>query len=277
LLNYKFIREVGVFQFTYRTAVRQFYKRILRREQRMRLPVGETLWLPVSSRFASEVFITQSDVDWGSEALLLSLLDGKGAFLDIGANIGYYSLLVAPKCTVVYSFEPDPRALSGLQRNIGGNPKIQLIPFAVGEKRGPGHFTLEPDCEVSHLSAADDQGGQRIDVEITTVDDFTSTRGVQVEAIKIDAEGHDFAVLKGALNTLIEQNPIVLAESIPDAALFGFASSANYRVFAYLRQRETRKRSFAELLATAPIPGETKMLFLVPEHLTSRIIANANA
>jgi FkbM family methyltransferase len=273
LPNYKFIREVGAFQFAYRTAVRQFYKRFLRREHQLRLPGGETLWLPVSSHFASEVFITQCDVDWGSEALLLSLLDGRGAFLDIGANIGYYSLLAASKCPAVYSFEPDPRALGGLRRNIDGNAKITLVPLAVGGACGMGSFTLESDCEVSHLSDGESRGS-RIEVEITTVDAFTSLHGIHVEAIKIDAEGQDIAVLRGAMSTLTGQMPIVLTECSPDAELFELTRSAGYRVFAYLRQPETRERSFAELLAGVPIAGETKMLFLIPEQQTSRILAN---
>src|ERR1039458_4812003 len=88
-INIAFIKEVGLLRWASRTAIRQFYKRIIKRDHRMRLPTGEWINLPISDRSASEAFVTNADVDWGREKLLASLLSRKGVFLDVGAHIGY--------------------------------------------------------------------------------------------------------------------------------------------------------------------------------------------
>lgn len=239
----------------------------------MRLPNGDWITLPRASRFGTEVFITDANVDWGSEKLLNSLISAGGVFLDVGANIGYYSLYVKPKVTFVYSFEPDPRSLGGLAQNAGSN--MEIIPCAVGAVEGKSHFVLGFDPELSHLSA--DKGGENeIEVEVITLDAFVASRRLKVSAIKIDVEGYDRQVLEGGVTTLMEQKPIVLAECFPDAELFKLMTNLCYRVFAYVRQPETRKISFVELLDGVQTQGETKMLFLIPNHRASDISRQAN-
>jgi FkbM family methyltransferase len=275
LPNIVFIREVGPFQWIFRTGIRQFYKRVLKREHKMRLPTGEWITIPIDSRGGSEVFITGGNVDWGSEKLLYSLIGGNGVFLDVGANIGYYSLYFAPKVSSVFSFEPDPRVRLSLERNVRNKSKIEVIPYAVGATEGKARFVLEQDSEISHLSAIGGDNDKQIEVEVTTIDAFVAARRLKVEAIKIDAEGHDIEVIKGALTTLTEQKPVVLMECEPDTDLFRIARKLSYRVFAYARQPETRKRFFTELLLEVPTPGNTKMIFLVPDGLAENIMTKA--
>ena len=135
-MNTPFIKEVGPLRWTCRTFIRQFYKRILRRDQQMRLPTGETITLPISDHSATETFITHANIDWGTEQLLFALLQRRGIFLDIGAHIGYYSLYMLPRATEVYAFEPDPRVRQLLEANVSHQPKINVIPWAVGAKPG---------------------------------------------------------------------------------------------------------------------------------------------
>ena len=271
MLNIGFIREVGPFRWAFRTALRQAYKRVLKRNHRMRLPTGEWMTLPVASRFATEAYVTGGDVDWGSERLLAALMDGTGAFLDIGANIGYYSLYCAPLTSAVYSFEPDPRVRQTLEHNVSGNPGIHVVTCAVGAATGRAKFALEREAEVSHLLLDGQVSGEAIEIEVTTIDAFVAKRGLRVEAIKIDVEGHDRQAIEGASTVMKQQEPILLTESIADAELFTLTRAVGYRIFAYVRHRETRKRRFAELLQDVPIAYDTKMLFLVPERLVERI------
>ena len=270
LINKAFIKEVGPLRWLWRTVIRQYYKRIARRDHAMRLPTGEWMTLPISDRFATEAFITQGDVDWGSEALLVSMLNREGVFLDVGAHIGYYSLYVLPRVLEVYSFEPDPRVRVLLEKNVSGRPNISVLPWAVGARQGRARFTLESHSEVSHLSAEGEESSRQVFVEVITIDEFVRLGGLPVEAIKIDVEGHDTEVIKGALNVLAEQQPLVLTEARPDAVLFALTGRVEYRVFAYVRHPKTRKKWLAELFSNLPIPGETKMLFLVPERLAAK-------
>lgn len=64
MANITFLREVGPVRWVVRTAIRQFYKRVLKKDQRMRLPTGEWITLPINNQFSTEAFITGGNVDW---------------------------------------------------------------------------------------------------------------------------------------------------------------------------------------------------------------------
>jgi len=274
-MNTAFIKEVGPVRWACRTAIRQVYKRILRRDQQMRLPTRELITLPISDHSATETYITNANIDWGTEALLASLLQGKGAFLDVGAHIGYYSLYMLPRVTAVYAFEPDPRVRIFLEKNLANKPTAEVLPFAVSSVPGKARFTLEGNTDISHLSKGDEQTVNQIEVDVITLDAFVTSRNLAVEAIKIDAEGFDTEILQGGLTLLAHQSPLVVTEATPDALLFSIAARVGYRVFAFLRHPSTRQRSFAELLPQLPISGQTKMLFLVPQERAAELSAKA--
>ena len=275
MIDIAFVKEVGPFRWAFRTVVRQFYKRVVRQPHTMQLPTGERIVLPLANHFASEAFVTGADVDWGSEKLFSALLRRKGVLLDVGAHIGYYTLYALPLVSGVYSFEPDPRVRVFLQQNVAARPGVEIIPCAVGAAEGKARFTLERSAEVSHLSAPEENAGNQIEVDVVTIDSFAVSRNLIVEAIKIDAEGHDIEVLRGSLTVLSTQQPLVLTEAGPDAGLFDLTARVGYRVFAYVRHPRTRRRSFAELFADVPVPGATKMLFLVPNRLAEEVMTKA--
>lgn len=275
--NRRFIKEVGLLRWVWRTAIRQYHKRVVRRDHAMRLPTGEWMTLPICDRFASEAFITQGDVDWGSEALLFSLLNREGVFLDVGAHIGYYTLYVLPRVLEAYSFEPNTRVRALLEKNVSGKGNVSVLPWAVGAKQGRARFTMERHSAFSHLSTEDEDFGDQIVVDVVTIDEFVRLGGLPVEAIKIDAEGHDTEVIQGALHVLAEQQPLVLTEAKPDAVLFDLVCCVGYRVFAFVRHAKTRRKWMAELQSGRPVPGETKMLFLVPQRLWGEFMRLASA
>jgi hypothetical protein len=76
----------------------------------------------MSTTSPAKPFVTNADVDWGSEQLLFRLLSGKGAFLDVGAHIGYYSLYMLPRVETVDAFEPDPRVRALLEKTSARSP-----------------------------------------------------------------------------------------------------------------------------------------------------------
>jgi FkbM family methyltransferase len=264
MLNTGLIREVGPLKWAARTFVRQYYKRIARRDHAIRLPSGELMNLPIGSHFGSDVFINGADVDWGSERLLYSMLKGKGAFLDVGANIGYYCLYMLPRASSVVGFEPDPRVWPYLAANVAGKKKIKILPVAVGAEKGTASFTLDRVPEGSHLSSEGEAGGIRIDVEVVTLDSYVEGEGLAVDAIKIDVEGHDASVIAGSLGLMAGQGPVVLTEALPDERLYSLATKAGYRVFSYVRRVGTKTLNFRELEGKLPKSEVTKMLFLVP-------------
>ena len=275
MLNVAFIKEVGVANYIYRTAIRQFYKRLLRKQHQITLPNGAEFILPINSHFASEVYITRANVDWGSEKLFYSLMKNSGAFLDIGANIGYYSVYMYPKAIKVYSFEPDPRVRIKLQENVAGRENVEIVSLAVGAKRGKTLFTLEGAAELSHLAEGVENGKSQIEVDQITVDYFVKINNLKIESIKIDVEGYDIEVIAGAQNVLSEQRPIVLTEAKATKDLFDLMKNVDYRIFAYVRNHESRAIKFIEILSDVAIKEDTKMLFLVPNARGNEVLMMA--
>ena len=275
-MNVAFIKEVGLGRWVLRNCIRQFFKRVARRDHYMRLPTGRKFLLPITSRFATEAFVTGGDVDWGSESLLFSLLSGSGCFLDIGANIGYYAQYMGPKCEV-HCFEPDPRMLTKLRRCVGSEARVHVVSKAVGAQVGLARFTLEPDGEVSHLARSGDTGTS-IEVEIETVDNFVASRGLQVEAIKTDVEGYDIEVLRGSHTTMRDQRPFVLSEIAPSTELFELMIAVRYCVYAFVRQTHSREKQFRMLdRHFDEAESCTKMLLLVPAEKQNQIERLATA
>src|SRR5262245_9278759 len=130
MLDIKFIQQVGYFRWAIRYALFQFQKRILCRDIHMRLPTGSMVILPLEHS-VSEIYVTGANIDWGAEALFATFADPRRDFLDIGANIGYYSNYFSPLVRRVYSFEPDPRNLPALRRNAGLCGNIEVVEKAV--------------------------------------------------------------------------------------------------------------------------------------------------
>jgi FkbM family methyltransferase len=239
----------------------------------MFLPTGQRFVLPITSKFASEAFISNADVDWGSEALLFKLLKNEGVFLDVGANIGYYSLYMLPKVNGVYSFEPDPRTLKILEQNVQFIQGVNIVPVAIGKMKGKINFTLEDDGEVSHINLEKNNLSEKnIQVDVTTIDEFVQDNELRVEAIKIDIEGFDIDAIAGSIATLLSQRPIVLTEAAPVKELFDITGKVNYRVLSFLRDIKTRQKHFDEIWLGTSSNFTTKMLFLIPEERADSIL-----
>ena len=264
-LNSEFITDVGLFSWVSRTAQRQFYKRVLGRNHAMKLPSGEIFSLPIRSHFASEAFITNANVDWGSESLLYKLLKNKGSFLDVGANIGYYSLYMSPKVKNVYCFEPDYRMLEMLEDNLHGREDAYIVNKAVGREPGKASFTLEDSGEISHLSRDTDDESKSVSVDVVSIDSFVDEHHLTVEAIKTDVEGFDIDVIRGAVETMRSQRPIVLTECEPNSELFEILSQLHYSVFSFVRKLDRVKPQLMKITDELEKTCRTKMLLLLPK------------
>lgn len=126
---------------------------------------------------------------------------------DVGANLGYYSILfsrLAPQGTV-YAFEPTS-TFTMLERNLKHHQttNVQPLNLAVGDKNG----TVTDN--IFRLWGSDPE---RMPYPFTTLDSFVNVRAItRVDLIKIDVDGFDLEVLRGAVGVLHGQNPFVLVE-----------------------------------------------------------------
>lgn len=267
-----FILEIGLKNWIWRYASRQFNKRILRRSHRIRLPTGNELLLPRCSAFGTEVFVTESNVDWGSEALLCRLIEGQGVFLDIGANIGYYSLYLEPLVEQVFAFEPDSTARMHLLSNVGSRSKVSVVSCAIGAETSTARFVQAGRSELSHLIQT---GGDGCEVPVISIDDFVAERRLSICGIKVDIGQHDLAALQGAINVLERQRPVVLSAMQPGRELAELSRKIDYAIFAYAREPVSREIRFVRVDALEARGLVFKMLFLVPEERSDEIRALA--
>ena len=135
------------------------------------------------------------------------MASGGGLLVDVGANIGYYSILwtAARRENLAIAFEANPRTLSFLGHNVNKNllsPRIDIQKIAVGVKSGKSPFYLGPGDQTGwggfSLVAEEDC----IEVPTTSLDDFFRDNPCYIDVLKVDVEGADFWVLKGAAHLL---------------------------------------------------------------------------
>ena len=129
--------------------------------------------------------------------------------LDVGAHVGYYTLLSAvlagPSGRVV-AFEPDPANASFLRRHVALNRlgQVTVEEAAVSDRAGTARFGRGSGSGTGHLAG---EGG--VEVRTVTVDGVCGEQGLTPSAIKIDVEGAEAAVLRGARETLARARPVV--------------------------------------------------------------------
>ncbi|NJL09889.1 MAG: FkbM family methyltransferase [Calothrix sp. SM1_7_51] len=274
MLNWYLAREVGYLKFFFRYSIRQISKRIFRIDNNIKLKNSIVMKLPRNSCFGTELFLKNGSVDWGSEEYLIKFLDKDKSFLDIGANIGYYSLLLAPYCHSVYAFEPDKRSLQALNKNAAKVNNIQVIQKAVFSQPGEMQLDITRLPELSHLQKKAEilsSSQDSVSVEVTTLDKFANENPkLRVTAIKTDVEGADFDVLLGAKNLIIRDQPLILSEIYPDFKLFEFLKPLDYLIFAFVKPRDRSlihtQPKFVQITENPQII-RCKMAFLVPRRL----------
>lgn len=137
---------------------------------------------------------------------LQKTLKSNSVFVDIGANVGAYTILAAAIITKgkIYSFEPMSSVLGTLYQNIRINnleDRVKVIKKVVSDKTGYERFVSHNISEYSHISI--DETSKSVLIPSTKLDDFC--RGLKIpfiDAIKIDVEGAEWKVLKGFENYL---------------------------------------------------------------------------
>ena len=137
--------------------------------------------------------------------------------IDVGANIGLSTILLARLTGHVTAYEPSPPNAAFLRRNLARNGIANVTVKEAAASSAPGtvSFHVAQYGAGSHVVAAGHVAGERIgtvEVPAVTLDDAELPSGTPVAFIKMDAEGHEPDVLAGARRLLARDRPLVFTE-----------------------------------------------------------------
>jgi FkbM family methyltransferase len=143
-------------------------------------------------------------------------------FLDVGANVGYYSALALARLGPagrVIAFEPDPETFEYLQRTIAANGPDRTTALNKGLADAPGTLKLYRNSSNrgDNRFYANDLADNSVDVEVACADDVLAGLGIgKVDLIKIDVQGFEGKVLCGLERTIRNSPPLtILSEFWP--------------------------------------------------------------
>jgi FkbM family methyltransferase len=137
-----------------------------------------------------------------------------GMAIDVGANRGIFSFLLAGMFKRVVAFEPNPDLAAFAERMLPGNVEVRRI--ALGAATAPGQLRIPVDKHgrEAHLIATLAKSisaplARTVEVDVTTLDNVETE---SVRFIKIDVEGTEMDVIEGARATIARDRPILLVE-----------------------------------------------------------------
>jgi FkbM family methyltransferase len=156
-------------------------------------------------------------------ATLRSVLGQGDTFVDIGANIGWFSLLGASLVGAtgrVIAIEPNPRNVALLRQSAKDNgfDNIEVLAVALSERAGA--VALETDGSNGRIIPVDGPPPAPVEAEFVVaghpLDEILASAGVsRVDVVKIDVEGAEPLVLRGGLSTIASSRPVLISEFFP--------------------------------------------------------------
>jgi len=180
--------------------------------------------------------------EWNEMLFVLRYLRAGDTLVDVGANVGAYTLLAATAIPALRTIavEPDPDARARLEENLALNPgaQVEIVAVALAAEGGEALMTQGRDT-LNRLARPGDAGTGS--VAVRTLDDLCA--GSPPALVKIDVEGAELDVLRGGERTLTGPSaPVLLLEIIDDGLasfgvtrgeVAGFLTARGYRMFEY--------------------------------------------
>ena len=181
-----------------------------------RTPDGDYFWLNDTS-YVDQCIIRDGVFEADSVRIVRELVKPGQVVLDVGANIGYYTVilakLVGPEGRV-FAFEPTQHFQTVLKRNVAANDllNVEIVPSGLSSKPGKGQIEIGESTATLHVP-----GGARLaaseSISLTSLDAFANDQNLdRLDFIKVDIDGHEPAFLEGAHDALSRFDPPILLE-----------------------------------------------------------------
>jgi len=172
------------------------------------------------------------------EHILPNLIDEDTVFIDVGAYQGLYTVYACKHAKKVLAVEPNPIALAYLKTNIALNNCHNTIvaPKAAGDRRGMVKLRIPRPAKKGHISTMASivwsfKEALEIDVETDTLDNIVDEAGLDtIDIVKIDVEGAEGLVVKGAERTLRKARAILVEIWPKNAWIISYLQALGYRL-----------------------------------------------
>jgi FkbM family methyltransferase len=180
---------------------------------RMICPIGDHRVAPVE-------ILNFSDYEAEDSAMIYKLMFGSKVMVDIGANIGWYTVNLAktfPRCEV-HAFEPIPKTYDYLQQNVKINElhNVKLNSFGLSNARKELEFYFYPEGSgnASSVNLSESKDAELITCNVERLDDYVQLNDLKVDFIKLDVEGAELFAIEGATKTITQDRPMVFTEML---------------------------------------------------------------
>ena len=221
--------------------------------------------------------------------IFLDLVKNINSFIDVGSNIGYYTIMGAfvNSNLKVISFEPSNGSFNYLSKNIILNNltnNVILEKIALSDKMGYIEFYEVFNKKyplIDNLSGEHNIGTKKLKsnvatkVQTITLDKYVSDNNVNnLDLIKLDTEGSEYLIMKKGINSLIKFQPIIICEilinSINRSLIDDFIKNINYNIYYHKNKKLVRVRSVQKTI----IKDVNDYFFVHPskEHLIKKYL-----
>jgi FkbM family methyltransferase len=194
-------------------------------------------------------------------SLVMASLSSGSVFVDVGANIGYFTVLAACRVAAsgkVFAFEPEPENFSLLRANLAMNGllrRAEALHAALSDEEGEGRLYLSEDNLGDHQIYRSGEHRRSVEVSLLNGSKYLQERVVRLDLLKVDTQGSETLVMSGLMPLLrrLPSVPRILIELTPLS----------------LREAGSSGRELIELLATLGQP------FWIVDHLDHRLVASS--
>ena len=180
---------------------------------------GDLFWLSKNSEAWVDKCIKEKSIfEHYSTSFVKKIVKTDNVVLDIGANIGYYSVIMSKLVGdngKVLSFEPTLHYRKVLKKNIITNmlTNIKIYKFGLSDKKQDLEISIGPSSATLHEPKETITNKKREMINLQSLDECINQLHIdRIDFIKIDVDGHEPAFLKGAMKSIKKYNPIILLE-----------------------------------------------------------------
>jgi FkbM family methyltransferase len=200
---------------------------------------GQRFWLN-PTLYVDKCLVDHGVFEEKSSSQVCKLIKPGDTVIDVGANIGYYTVmmanLVGPNGRVI-AFEPTKYYGDVLRRNLEENNirNVQVLPLGLSDRRQKLWIDIANSSATLHTPGGG-KSSQREEIELVTLDElFDISSMPRLDFVKVDIDGHEPLFLRGAWGTLNRCSPTVLMEV--NALNYREAGFDPAKVYDELRQR----------------------------------------